>query len=87
MCVCVCLFVCLFVFYFLFFFLIRYYSIKWLSKNPNRLPPHQDHEISVERSKSLEQYFEDGNELWMMKVEFTTFLGGRFPSPNVLTNR
>ena len=39
--------------------LTRYYSIEWLSGNPKRLPPHQDHEISIERIKSLERYFED----------------------------
>ncbi|KAK9988926.1 hypothetical protein SO802_029165 [Lithocarpus litseifolius] len=65
----------------------KYYSIKWLSENLNRLPPHQDHEISIERSKSLKQYFEDENELRIVKVEFATFLGRWFPSPGALTNR
>ena len=38
-------------------------------------------------SNSLERYFEDENELRMMKVDFATFSGGRFPSPNALTDR
>ncbi|KAK4592402.1 hypothetical protein RGQ29_016798 [Quercus rubra] len=32
----------------------KYYSIEWLSENPKRIPPHRDHEISMERSKCLE---------------------------------
>ncbi|XP_030959206.1 uncharacterized protein LOC115981177 [Quercus lobata] len=65
----------------------KYYSIKWLSKNPKRIAPHQDHEISMERSKCLERYFEDENEIRVMKVEFAAFSGGRFPSPDALTDK
>ena len=55
--------------------------------NPKRIPPHRDYEISMERSKCLEQFFEDENELTVVKFAFATFSGGRFPSPNALTNR
>ena len=51
-----------------------------------RIPPHRDHEISMEKSKCLDLYFDDENELTMVKFEFATFLGGRFPSPDALIN-
>ena len=35
----------------------------------------------------MERYFEDENELRMVKIDFDTFSGGRFPSPDALTNR
>ena len=41
----------------------------------------------MERSKCLERYFEDENELTVVKFEFATFSGGRFPSLGALTNR
>ena len=72
---------------FSFLSLIRYYSIEWLSENPKRISPHWDHEISMERSKCLDRYFEDENDLRVVKVEFATFSGGRFHSLDVLTNR
>ncbi|KAK9987745.1 hypothetical protein SO802_027984 [Lithocarpus litseifolius] len=65
----------------------KYYSIEWLSENPKRISPHRDHEISMERSKCLERYFEDEDELKVVKYEFATFSGGRFPSPDALTDR
>ncbi|XP_050261226.1 uncharacterized protein LOC126703578 [Quercus robur] len=65
----------------------KYYSIEWISENPKRIPPHRDHEISMERSKCLERYFEDENDLTVVKYEFAKFSGGRFPSPSALTNR
>ncbi|KAK9995074.1 hypothetical protein SO802_024777 [Lithocarpus litseifolius] len=66
---------------------VVYYSIEWLSENPKCIPPHQDHEISMERSKCLDRYFEDENELTVVKFEFAKFLGGKFPSPDALTDR
>ena len=72
---------------FIYLSLIRYYSIEWLSENPKRIASHQDHEISMERSKCLDQYFEDENELRMIKVKFVAFSGGRFPSPDTLIDR
>ncbi|XP_030931056.1 uncharacterized protein LOC115956933 [Quercus lobata] len=65
----------------------KYYSIEWLLGNPKHIPPHWDREISMERSKCLERYFEDENELTVVKFEFATFSGARFPSPGALTNR
>ncbi|XP_050253523.1 uncharacterized protein LOC126713353 [Quercus robur] len=65
----------------------KYYSIEWISENPKRIPPHRDHEISMERSKCLERYFEDENDLTVVKYEFAKFSGGRFPSPSALTDR
>ncbi|XP_075665579.1 uncharacterized protein LOC142635278 [Castanea sativa] len=65
----------------------KYYSIEWLSENPKRVATHRDYEISMERSKCLDRYFEDGNELSVVKFEFTAFSGGRFPSPATLTDR
>nr|XP_023883711.1 uncharacterized protein LOC111996000 [Quercus suber] len=56
-------------------------------RNPKRIPPHQDHEISMERCKCLERYFEDENELMVVKFEFATFSRGRFPSADALTDR
>ena len=38
-------------------------------------------------SKYLDQYFEDENDLKVVKVEFVTFSGERFPSPDALTDR
>ena len=40
----------------------------------------------MEKSKCLDLYFDDENELTMVKFEFATFLGGRFPSPDALIN-
>uniref|UniRef100_A0A7N2KWX4 DUF659 domain-containing protein n=1 Tax=Quercus lobata TaxID=97700 RepID=A0A7N2KWX4_QUELO len=65
----------------------KYYSIEWLSENPKRISPHRDHEISMERSKCLDRYFEDESELKAVKCEFASFSGGRFPSPDALTDR
>ncbi|KAL4653424.1 hypothetical protein ACB092_01G302200 [Castanea dentata] len=65
----------------------KYYSIEWLSENPKRVAPHRDYEISMERSKCLDRYFEDGNELSVVKFKFAAFSGGRFPSPAALTDR
>ncbi|XP_023929253.2 uncharacterized protein LOC112040599 [Quercus suber] len=65
-----------------------YYSIEWLSENPKRIPPHRGHEISMERSKCLDRYFQDESELKpVVKSEFATFSRGRFPSPKALTDR
>ena len=41
----------------------------------------------MERSKCLERYFEDENELTVVKFEFAIFSRGRFPSPDALTDR
>ena len=56
-------------------------------ENPKRIFPHRDHEISMERSNCLDRHFEDENELKVVKFEFAAFSGGRFPSPDALTDR
>ena len=35
----------------------------------------------------MDRYFEDENELKVVKFEFATFLGGRFPSPDALIDK
>ncbi|KAL4626242.1 hypothetical protein ACB092_05G082000 [Castanea dentata] len=65
----------------------KYFSIEWLSENPKRIAPHRDYEISMERSKCLDRYFKDGNELNVVKFEFAAFSGERFPSPAALADR
>ena len=35
----------------------------------------------------MDRYFEDENELKVVKFEFAAFSGGRFPSPDALTDR
>jgi hypothetical protein len=61
---------------FYFLILIRYYSTKWLELSPNRVPPHQDFEISEERNKCLERYFLDDHERTLAKTEFGKFSRG-----------
>ena len=41
----------------------------------------------MEMSNCLDRYFEDENELKVVKFEFAAFSGGRFPSPNALIDR
>ena len=41
----------------------------------------------MERSKCLDRYFEDENDLRVMKVEFAAFSKWRLPSLDVLINR
>ena len=41
----------------------------------------------MEKSKCLDRYFEDESELKVVKFEFAAFSGGRFPSPDALTDR
>ena len=41
----------------------------------------------MEMSKCLDRYFEDENELKVVKFEFAAFSGEKFPSLDALTNR
>ena len=43
--------------------------------------------VILKRSKCLDRYFEDENDLRVVKVEFAAFSGGRFPSSDALTDR
>ena len=59
------------------FFYYRYYSHEWLSEDSNRIPPHQDGELTRERLKCFKRYFDDDNERRQVNVEFANFSGGR----------
>ena len=41
----------------------------------------------MERSKCLNRYFKDKNDLKVVKVEFAAFSRGRFPSPATLIDK
>ncbi|XP_027351371.1 uncharacterized protein LOC113862485 [Abrus precatorius] len=51
----------------------RYYSEEWLREAPNRVPPHQDDEVSRERNKCLKRYFPNAEERKNVFVEFSNF--------------
>ncbi|GAU16301.1 hypothetical protein TSUD_299330 [Trifolium subterraneum] len=51
----------------------RYYSDVWLTEAPNRVPPHQDPEISNERNKCLKRYFPLSDERNKVYHEFAQF--------------
>ena len=61
---------------FYFLILTRYYSIEWLKLSPNRVPLHQNFEISKERNKCLEKYFLDDIDRTLAKSEFGQFSKG-----------
>uniref|UniRef100_A0A2N9IJE4 DUF659 domain-containing protein n=1 Tax=Fagus sylvatica TaxID=28930 RepID=A0A2N9IJE4_FAGSY len=54
----------------------KYYSTEWLELSANRVPPHQDLEISEERNKCLERFFLDDHERKLAKTEFGKFSRG-----------
>ncbi|XP_074361159.1 uncharacterized protein LOC141701395 [Apium graveolens] len=53
----------------------RYYSYDWLNGAPNRLPPHQDIELSQERNKCIKRYFPDGEARKAVSIEYARFSG------------
>ncbi|XP_074342711.1 uncharacterized protein LOC141680360 [Apium graveolens] len=53
----------------------RYYSYNWLNGAPNRLPPHQDIELSRERNKYIKRYFPDGEARKAVSIEHAQFSG------------
>ncbi|XP_058729605.1 uncharacterized protein LOC131601743 [Vicia villosa] len=55
----------------------RYYSIEWLSEDPNRVPPHQDIELTDEREKCFRRVFPDADERRTVNIEFANFSDGR----------
>jgi len=57
--------------------LLFYYSHEWLSEDSNRIPPHQDGELTRERLKCLKRYFDDDNERRQVNAKFANFSGGR----------
>ncbi|KAF7831478.1 uncharacterized protein G2W53_013811 [Senna tora] len=55
----------------------RYYSYDWLSKDPRRVPPYQDSELSFERIKCLKRYFPNSEDRRKVNIEFANFSDGR----------
>ncbi|KAF7801618.1 uncharacterized protein G2W53_040729 [Senna tora] len=55
----------------------RYYSYDWLSKDPRRVPPHQDSELTVEKTKCLKRYFPNSEDKRKVNIEFANFSDGR----------
>ncbi|WOH02245.1 hypothetical protein DCAR_0521634 [Daucus carota subsp. sativus] len=53
----------------------RYYSNTWLNAAPDRLPPHQDIELSEERNKCIKRYFPDGEarESYSIEKNWSTY--------------
>ncbi|KAF7823848.1 uncharacterized protein G2W53_021992 [Senna tora] len=54
-----------------------YYSYDWLRKDPRRVPPHQDSEVTVERIKCLKRYFPNSDDRRKVNIEFANFSYGR----------
>lgn len=61
----------------MYFFNCRYYSHEWLSEEINRIPPHQDIELTRERVKCFKRYFIDDDVRRQVNVEFANFSDGR----------
>ncbi|XP_074336689.1 uncharacterized protein LOC141673859 [Apium graveolens] len=49
--------------------------IDWLNGAHNRLPPHQDIELSQERNKCIKRYFPDGEARKAVSIEYARFSG------------
>lgn len=72
-----------------FLFYFRYYHSEWVSQSSNRVPPHQDANISRERNKCLRRYFDDPQERTKVCHEFSDFssCGGDFASSDSIEDR
>ncbi|KAL2974702.1 hypothetical protein AAZX31_14G119300 [Glycine max] len=55
----------------------RYYSQEWLSEDSNRVPPHQDMELTRERLKCFKRFFLDVDVRRKVNIEFANFSDGR----------
>ncbi|KAL5172115.1 hypothetical protein HKD37_16G044935 [Glycine soja] len=55
----------------------RYYSHEWLSEDSNRVPPHQDLELTRERLKCFKRFFLDMDVRRKVNIEFANFSDGR----------
>ncbi|KAL5153357.1 hypothetical protein HKD37_19G052923 [Glycine soja] len=55
----------------------RYYSHEWLSEDSNRVPPHQDMELTRERLKCFKRFFLDVDVRRKVNIEFANFSDGR----------
>ena len=62
---------------YIFLFNYRYYSHKWLSEDSNRVPPHQDLELTLERLKCFKRFFLDVDVRRKVNIEFANFSNGR----------
>ncbi|XP_022156306.1 uncharacterized protein LOC111023231 isoform X2 [Momordica charantia] len=51
----------------------RYYSEQWLQEDKNRVPPHQDLEVTRERMKFVKRYFSSNEERTKVCLEFANF--------------
>ncbi|RZB47321.1 hypothetical protein D0Y65_051095 [Glycine soja] len=67
----------------------RYYSHEWLSEDSNRVPPHQDLELTRERLKCFKRFFLDMDVRRKVNIEFANFSDGRegFDDLNSLNDR
>ncbi|RZC13791.1 F-box/LRR-repeat protein [Glycine soja] len=54
-----------------------YYSHKWLNEDSNRVPPHQDMELTRERLKCFKRFFLDVDVRRKVNIEFANFSDGR----------
>ncbi|KAH1249212.1 putative plant SNARE 11 [Glycine max] len=55
----------------------RYYSHEWISEDSNRVPPHQDLELTRERLKCFKRFFLDMDVRRKVNIEFANFSDGR----------
>ena len=71
------------------YFCNRYYSEKWLSARPNRVPPHMDGEISSMRNQCLKRLFPIAEERRCALDEFARFsiCGGGFDDHDSIADR
>ena len=70
----------------------KYYSNVWLQGGNNgvqQLSPHEDQEVSLNRSKCFERFFRNPNDLRKVYVEYGTFSSGLgyFNQPHVINAR
>ena len=67
----------------------RYYSQEWLGEAPDRVAPHQDLEIAVERNKFIERYFTNDIERRKVNEEYAAFTSclGHFSGHNSINDR
>ncbi|XP_020267247.1 uncharacterized protein LOC109842776 [Asparagus officinalis] len=67
----------------------RYYHETWLNGNIHRQAPHQDEEISSERTKCLRRYYPNTDERRMVNLEFAKFSAALdiFRDPDSLADR
>lgn len=66
----------------IFFCYYRYYSDLWLQEVQQRLPPHMDEEVLVERNKCMKRLFNDIRERENVAREFAKF-ASKGPFSNV----